>query len=829
MTSPADTPRDPTLQALRVSESRYRRLFETARDGILLLNADTAQIEDVNPYLIEMLGYSHAEFLGKKLWEVGPFSDRPESKEMFAELQANGYVRYEHLPLKTKTGTEIQVEFVSNTYDCEGIKVIQCNIRNISDRKEAEAKIQRLSQLYAALSQCNEDIVRCASEEELFPKLCRAAVQFGGMKMAWIGIANPDTRVFRIAASFGERADEYLRGIKLSEAADKSFEGGPASIALRDNRPVWHEDFPHTSLNAPWHERRTQFGWGASVSLPLHRKGVPVGVFTLYASDAGAFDEAARRLLNEMAMDISFALDNLTRASERKLADMELRTLSRAVEQSPASIVITDRAGNIDYVNPRFEQVTGYTRAEANGKNPRILKSGMNAPELYVQLWATISGGGEWRGELCNRRKNGELYWESAAISGVRGETGEIEHYIAVKEDITERKRLEEVHRQAQKLESLGTLASGISHDFNNILAAIQGNADLAIEDVGPDHIAMESLQQIRKASGRASELVRRIMAFGRPSEPHHKSADLSAVTGEVINLLRSTLPAGISMTMDFAKDTPHVLADAAQVHEVIVNLTTNAAYAIGPRAGSIEYRLEPMHVTNENASGVPGLKPGRYARLTVIDSGYGMDAAALEHIFDAFYTTKPVGVGTGLGLSMVYGIMKSHGGAVAVESSPGKGSRFHLYFPASEVLAFKEGARASAQSLLTAGQRVLYVDDEEALVFLAKRFLSRKGHSISGFTDPEKALEAFRAHPLDFDVVVTDVSMPHMSGFELARKVLALRPEIPVLVTTGYIRTEDEENARALGIRDLVLKPTNMNDLAQSLDRLFRASEPNG
>jgi CheY-like chemotaxis protein len=205
------------------------------------------------------------------------------------------------------------------------------------------------------------------------------------------------------------------------------------------------------------------------------------------------------------------------------------------------------------------------------------------------------------------------------------------------------------------------------------------------------------------------------------------------------------------------------------------------------------------------------------------------MDAATLERIFDAFYTTKPQGEGTGLGLSMVHGTMRSHGGAVTVESTPGKGSSFHLYFPAEKEKVKKEEVGAPAQSLPGGGQRVLYVDDEEALVFLAERVLSRLGHSVSGFTDPGEALAAFRAHPQDFDVVVTDLSMPHMSGFELAREVLGLRPGMPVLMTSGYVRAEDELAARAAGIRELILKPVTMDELGSVLDRLFRSDEPNG
>ena len=440
-------------KALQISESRYRRLFETALDGILLLNAETAQIEDVNPYLIRMLGYSHAEFLGKKLWEVGPFTDVAQSKEMFVELQTNGYVRYEDLPLKTINGKQIEVEFVSNTYDCDGIKVIQCNIRDITERraaeralharelrykavtasatdafvtsnasghivgwnpsaerifgyaeadvigaaltlvlpqrvlrrhpdglapafigsergivgktvervgrrkdgrefplelslaewavgddrfftaiirdvtesKAAEARVQRQTKLYAALSQCNKAIVHCISEEELFPNICRAAVLFGDMKMAWIGMIDPETLMVPPSASFGDDA-AYLNDITFSVDPGSPFGRGPISAAIRENRPCWCQDFLNDPSTAPWHEHGDRAGFAALASLPLHREGHVVGAFCLYSGVANPFDELARNLLVEMAADISFALDNLARDSQRRRAEEQLKT-----------------------------------------------------------------------------------------------------------------------------------------------------------------------------------------------------------------------------------------------------------------------------------------------------------------------------------------------------------------------------------------------------------------------------------------------------------------------------------------------------------------------
>lgn len=357
LASATGTPSDHALELLKMSESRYRRLFETAQDGILLLNADTAQIEDVNPYLIEMLGYSHEEFLGKKLWGVGSFSDIIQSKEMFAELQTQGYVRYKDLPLKTKAGIEIAVEFVSNTYDCEGTRVIQCNIRNISDRKADQAKIRRHVRLYTALSQCNKAIVHCKSEDELFVEVCRIAVQFGGMKMAWIGLVDVNTLMVKPVASFGD-ATLYLNELKVSADERSPFGHSPTGTAIRESQPCWCQDFLNDPATLFLHERARLADLAASASLPLYRLGHVVGTFTLYSAEAGAFDEAARDLLLEMATDISFALINFDREAQRRRTDEKLKSQNMILltqqETSLDAILVVDENGQIISYNQQL-------------------------------------------------------------------------------------------------------------------------------------------------------------------------------------------------------------------------------------------------------------------------------------------------------------------------------------------------------------------------------------------------------------------------------------------------------------------------------------------
>jgi diguanylate cyclase (GGDEF)-like protein/PAS domain S-box-containing protein len=373
--STADAPG--ARETLRVSESRYRRLFETAKDGILLLNAATGQIEDVNPYLIEMLGYTHEEFLGKKLWEVGAFADRAESKGVFAELQATGYSRYEDLPLKTKAGMKIEVEIVSNAYDCDGIKVIQCNIRNISERKIAEEITRRHTQLYAALSQCNEAIVRCVSEDELLLQVCRAAVQFGGIKMAWVGFVETGTLRLRPAGSYGDDTG-YLNDLDVRVAGDSALGLGPTGSCVRENRAFWCQDIVNDPSTLPWRDRAARAGFAASASLPLHRNGIVVGAFTLYAGEADAFDESARDLLARMAADISFALDHIAHRSQRMRSEEDMKfkntILKTQQETSLDAILVVDENGEIISYNQRFIDLWGLS--------PELVSASVDAPVL---------------------------------------------------------------------------------------------------------------------------------------------------------------------------------------------------------------------------------------------------------------------------------------------------------------------------------------------------------------------------------------------------------------------------------------------------------------
>jgi len=375
------------------------------------------------------------------------------------------------------------------------------------------------------------------------------------------------------------------------------------------------------------------------------------------------------------------------------------------------------------------------------------------------------------------RVANNTLVWIDFSLNPVCDASGRVIYVVPSANIIDERKKLEEQMRQSQKLEAMGQLAGGIAHDFNNILSTIVGNAELARQDLTTSLPSLTSIQEILRAGQRAKELVQRIVAFSSPHEHELKPMQLQPVVDEAVRLLRATLPAGVELVLHRALALPAVRADASQAHQIILNLATNAWHAIESRVGRIDIQLAACQVDSALCQLHPELHPGSYVRLTVSDTGTGMDAAILGRIFEPFFTTKPSGQGAGLGLSVVHGIVRSHGGAVIVESQLGIGSTFHVYFPeCTEAAAPLLSAPPASKAIQGRGEHILYVDDEEALVFLAVRFLERYGYRVDGHTRAAEGVEAFRANPHSYDLVITDYNMPGMSGMEVAQQLILPR-----------------------------------------------------
>ena len=390
------------------------------------------------------------------------------------------------------------------------------------------------------------------------------------------------------------------------------------------------------------------------------------------------------------------------------------------------------------------------------------------------------------------------------------------------------RRRAEQQLRQSQKMEAMGTLAGGIAHDFNNILTAVLLNADRALRHIAPEHPARRNLDEIGRAGNRAADLVRRIMTFGRRTDAAPAVIRLHAPIREALELLRLSVPHGVEVRADLADDAPAVLADSTQLHQVILNLGTNALHAMEERGGTLHVTLEACDVTPEVAAQIGDLAPGFYARVSVGDTGTGIDKSVLARVFDPFFTTKAPGVGTGLGLSVVDGIVRQHGGGVTVYSEPGRGTLFHLYFPAADTVRSGNdagspgagGVAAAAHAAPLPPMRVLCVDDDPAVLAGIAEELESLGHVVEAVADPRLAREILRSETRRFDVLLTDLSMPGMSGLDLAREARMIRPDLAVVLASGYLTPADAQAAGGAGIREVIQKPARRSDLDAALRR---------
>jgi PAS domain S-box-containing protein len=521
-------------------------------------------------------------------------------------------------------------------------------------------------------------------------------------------------------------------------------------------------------------------------------------------------------------MQDSFAL--IADITEKKQAEKERDRLAVAIEQTAESVFITARDGTIQYVNPAFERLTGYSRKDAIGQNPRILKSGKHDALFYKKMWDTITGGDAWHGRVINKKKDGTFYEADATISPVSDKSGKITSFVSIEHDVTHELEVEKHLIQVQKMEAIGTLAGGIAHDFNNILTAILGYAEMVRMKLPEGSKILSDIDQILKSGMRAKGLVQQILAFSRDQKLEQRPLQLGYIVKETLKLLRSTLPSDIEIKEDIAKDIGIINADPTQMQQVIMNLCTNAGHAMQKGGGLLSVSLVNVELDDIAAAHYIDTDTGSYLRLTVSDTGSGMTSDVIEHIFEPYFTTKEKGVGTGMGLSIVHGIVKNYNGGITVYSEPGKGSTFHIYLPrigeAEEQPTVREKETPSAGH-----ERILLIDDEPALAELGKQMLELFGYEVDVRMCSRDGLELFRSQSDRFDLVITDMTMPKMTGDKLAKKLVGIRPDIPIIICTGYSERISENKAKRIGVKALVMKPFVIKDLVNTVRKVIDGS----
>jgi len=518
-----------------------------------------------------------------------------------------------------------------------------------------------------------------------------------------------------------------------------------------------------------------------------------------------------------------------TDITERKLARDALREsdekFRQIAETAQEVFRITDATMHqMIYVSPAYEKIWGRT-CQSLYESPRTWLDATHPEDRERVVIAATTGlsKGEYNEVYRIVRPDGSLRWIHDRAVPLRHPTGEIYRYVGTAADITENRKLEDACRQAQKMESIGQLAGGIAHDFNNILTAIVGNLHLARLDAAGQPAVLDSLENISKASQRAAELVKQILTFSRQARPERGPVRLNDVVIEALKLLRSSLPATIRIETTLT-ETPVVLANATAIHQAIMNLGTNAWHAMRHQTGVLKVEMCGLELDVNFVETHPDLRPGSYVQLSVSDTGCGMSPATLLHVFEPFFTTKAVSEGTGLGLAVVHGIMKSHDGGIYAYSQPGKGTTFHLYFPVIETEV--TGTEIEATPVPRGhGEHILFLDDEEVLARVGKRMLERLGYIVTTKTDPLEAIAALRDQPEAFDLVITDLTMPGMDGVKLGSQLLQMQPHLPIIIMSGYSGVLTDGKVRALGFRELLSKPCSAQALAETVHRALPAT----
>jgi PAS domain S-box-containing protein len=618
-----------------------------------------------------------------------------------------------------------------------------------------------------------------------------------------------------------------LPGMAYRRGNDRHWTIGFVSggcLALTGYEPHHLIDNAHLSYNDLIHFEDREPVWLAVQAALTGQKPFQL-VYRILAADGtlkwvweqgqGVFDENERLVALE-----GFIAD----ISQRKQAEDKLVRLDKAIEQAAEAIFVTDADWIIQYVNPAFERLTGYAAGEIIGLHTRTLRSHKHSSAFYENMRDTLAQGQVWSGRIVNRKKDGSFYDAEATASPVKNKSGVTINYVNIQRDISKEIRLEKELLQARKLEAIGTLAGGIAHDFNNLLVPILGYAEMALSDTTHTSQTRYGLEQTLHAALRARDLVKQILTFGRSGTEQQKiPVEIGSIVKEALKLLRASLPTSIEIRQNIGNGAAS--ADPTQIHQVLMNLCTNASHAMAGK-GILDVSLSRVNLSKSDLAeqSIVDLEPGPHLKLCVSDTGSGMDKAVLERIFDPYFTTREMGQGSGLGLAVVHGIVKWHGGAITVRSEPGKGSAFSIYIPSVEK---GTGAAVESRQKLPAGtERILLIDDEQIVVETGTAILKQLGYKVTPETDGLRALEIFRSTPGNFDLVITDYTMPNMTGTDLSKDLRQIRPDIPIILCTGFSEKVTPTVAADHGL-ELVMKPFSMKQIAELVRKALQAQEP--
>ncbi len=737
--------------------------------------------------------------------------------------------------------------------------------------RRAEEALQRANRALKVLSECNQIVVRAKDEPQLLADVCRVLVEDGGYRLAWIGFAsNDEDKVVEPVAQAGYE-DGYLDTLDITWA-DTSRGRGPTGTAVRTARVSINRDVLSNPDYAPWRDEAVKRGYQSSIAIPLISNDRVLGVLNIYAPEPDAFDDEEVRLLTELASDLAYGITTLRARVEHSHAEKEQALLQRRLEVlwNIARMADADYQTLCDHV---LAEITATTRS------PYAFYGFLNEDESVLKAYAfsvevmeeckikdkpvdyPIGTAGLWGDAVRFRRTiiindyqsypekkgipEGHVMLERVmvvpvfshgrivALAGVANKPTDyteddarhVESFTTNVQVIMDRRKAEEERErmqaqllQAQKMEAIGTLAGGVAHDFNNLLTAIRGYIDLVMMKVDDTEVPYRYLTQVRSASARAADLTRQLLLFSRKQPMEFVHLDINSIIVDLLRLLDRLIGEDITIDTELAEDVWMVWADKGSIEQVLMNLAGNARDAM-PEGGTLTIRTENVLLEEETVKGILDARPGRFVRLSVEDTGTGMDEETMQHIFEPFFTTKEAGRGTGLGLSVVYGIVRQHGGWINVASETGRGAVFSIYLPASPVKPEEEDTRAVSLKLLRgSGERILLVEDEEGVRGFASEVLRGHGYSVAEAASVKDALDVFEREGGDFHMVVSDVVLPDRSGLHLVDRLLSRKPGLRVLLSSGY--TDQKLQWPLIQARNyrFLQKPYTVADLLQAV-----------
>lgn len=766
---------------------------------------------------------------------IVPQSDRDELGNSFSIMVEN---------LRTMTG---EIQRRSEALSAQNEELAKQSVELTSRNEKIQALNKELNSRGSLLQKLLDSARLSGTEEGVMQEVSKAAIDMFGQSATAAAVYEKvgGQLIIRGTAGIDGRSPEFE-----SREAERTL----ADLAIRGNRTMFLTD---TSLRPDLSILRVP-GRGAFRSVlcaPIRSRGHTTGAFAIYGDGTQEWTTEQVRLAEWLAAQCAHSLETLRLQND-------LRRQAELIDLSPDAILVRAEEGTTTLWGHGAESLYGWSREDVRGQDPHVLLK-TRFPQSPGRIYGLLRETGHWSGELIQTTKDGRevvvqsrwLERRGKTIDGsteilesnvditerkqaeqalrdardelekrVRARTAELQRaYEELMEETREKEQLEDQLRQTQKMEAIGTLAGGVAHDFNNMLAAIIGNAELALEDIEGTPGPRRNIERILSASTRAAELVRQILTFSRKAEREKKVVNVAALVEETFKLLRGSLPSTIRMDLEIETQSDTILADPSQIQQVLVNLATNAAHAMREKGGSFTVSLTEVVFRPGDPFPDRTMAPGPYLRLTVRDTGTGMPPDVLKRIFEPFFTTKEVGEGAGMGLPVVYGIVKSHEGAITVESVPGTGTTFTVFLPRG--LAGRAGEREEAEKgegVPRGKERILVVDDEPLVVEMLAATLDRLGYEVTRAQSGSEALSEFLRKPEYFDLVLTDQTMPDITGMDLARRMLEARKDTPIILCTGYSEAVSEGAAKAAGIAEFIMKPVEKRHVAETIRRVL-------